>query len=136
MKTKYASILLTLICLLGLSVAAKAQIRDRVVVTLPFEFVVGGQMLPAGKYILSSFSDDPFNGLILSNVQDHISVIVRPVEIGNARAEKVSVDFEQVGEQHVLTQVHRHSRLRIHCKLKFSETFSQLATLILGTKRF
>src|SRR5271169_6542417 len=105
MKTKYASILLTLICLLGLSVAAKAQIRDRVVVTLPFEVVVGGQMLPAGKYILSSFSDDPFNGLILSNVQDHISVIVRPVEIENAHAEKVSVDFERVGEQHVLTQV-------------------------------
>ncbi len=39
MKKKYASILLTLICLLGLGVTAAAQGRGEIVVTLPFEFV-------------------------------------------------------------------------------------------------
>ena len=55
MKKKYARILLTLVGLLGLGVAAKAQIRGEIVVTLPFEFVVSGKTLPAGTYTLSRF---------------------------------------------------------------------------------
>ena len=42
MKKKYASILFTFICLLGVGVAAQAQIRGEIVVTLPFEFVQDG----------------------------------------------------------------------------------------------
>jgi hypothetical protein len=105
MKAKYASILLTLLCVLGLSVTTKAQIRDRVVVTMPFAFTVDGQTFPAGKYILSSYSTNRFNGLILSNLENHTSVIVHPVEVEGANAEKVGVSFEQVGEQHVLSQI-------------------------------
>jgi len=47
MKKKYASILAAIICFLALGVAAKAQIRGEIVVTLPFEFVVSGKTLPA-----------------------------------------------------------------------------------------
>ncbi len=55
MNKMYACILLTLVGLLGLGVAAKAQIRGQIVVTLPFEFVVSGKTLPAGTYTLSRF---------------------------------------------------------------------------------
>jgi hypothetical protein len=54
MNKIYACILLTLVGLLGLGVAAKAQIRGEIVVTLPpFEFVVSGKTLPSGPYTLA-----------------------------------------------------------------------------------
>jgi len=105
MKKKYASILLTLTCLLGLGVAAKAQIRGEIIVTLPFEFVVGGKTLPAGTYTLSRFSDDKFEGLILSSYENRTSVFVHPIEIESAHADKPSVSFERVREQHFLSRI-------------------------------
>jgi hypothetical protein len=121
MKKKYASILLTLICVLGLGVATKAQTRgqivetqpfdlmvsgpDQIVVTLPFEFVVSGKTLPAGKYTVIRFSDDKSDGLILSSYENRTSVIVHPIEIESARADKPNVSFERVGEQHFLSRI-------------------------------
>ena len=121
MKKRYASILFTLICALGLGVAAKAQTRgqiietqpfdlvvsgrDQIVVTLPFEFVVSGKTLPAGKYRIIRFSDDKSDGLILSSYENRTSVIVHPIEIESARADKPNVSFERVGEQHFLSRI-------------------------------
>jgi hypothetical protein len=105
MRKKYASLLLTLICLLGLGAAAKAQIRSEIVVTLPFEFVVSGKTLPAGTYTVSRFADDKFDGLILSSHENRTSVFVHPVEIENTSADKPQVSFERVGEQHFLTRI-------------------------------
>src|SRR6201984_1853791 len=78
------SVLLALICLLGLRGAAKAGIRGQIRVTLPFEFVVDGETLPAGTYTLSTFSDDKFDGLILSDRDHRVSVFVHPIEIEGA----------------------------------------------------
>jgi len=102
---KYASLLLTLICLLGLGSVANAQIRGEIVVKLPFEFVVSGKTLPAGTYTISRFSDDKFDGVILSNHESHTSVFVHPVEIEEASADKPEVSFERVGEQHFLAKI-------------------------------
>jgi len=105
MKKKCANILLTLICLLGLGVAAEAQIRGEIIVTLPFEFVVSGKTLPAGTYTLSRFSDDKFDELILSSHENRTSVFVHPIEIESAHGGKPNVSFERVGEQHFLTRI-------------------------------
>ena len=105
MKMKFASVLLTLICLLGLSATAKADIRGQIRVTLPFEFVVDGKTLPAGTYTLSTFSDDKFAGLILSNLDHRIGVFVHPVEIEGASADKPQVSFRRVGGQLFLTRI-------------------------------
>src|SRR6201981_3071736 len=105
MKMKFASVLLTLICLLGLSAAARAYIRGQIRVTLPFEFVVDGEKFPAGTYTLSTFSDDKFDGLILSNHDHRISVFVHPVEIEGASADKPQVSFRRVGGQLFLTRI-------------------------------
>ena len=105
MKKKYASILFTLICLLGVGVAAQAQIRGEIAVTLPFEFVVSGKTLPAGTYTVSRFSDDKFDGVILSNREGGKSVFVHPTEVENTSADKPQVSFERVGEQHFLTRI-------------------------------
>jgi hypothetical protein len=105
MKMKFASVLLTLIYLLGLSAAAKAEIRGQIRVTLPFEFVVDGEKLPAGTYTLSTFSNDKFDGLVLSNHDHRISVFVHPVEIEGASADKPQVSFRRVGDQLFLTRI-------------------------------
>jgi hypothetical protein len=105
MKMKFASVLLTLICLLGLSAAARADIRGQIRVMLPFEFVVDGETLPAGTYTLSSFTDDKSDGLILSNQDHRVSVFVHPVEIESASADKPQVSFRRVGGQLFLTRI-------------------------------
>jgi hypothetical protein len=102
---KYASILFTLICLLGVGVAAQAQIRGEIVVTLPFEFVVSGKTLPAGTYTVSRFSDDKNDGVILTNRESGKSVFVHPSETEDASADKPQVSFERVGEQHFLSRI-------------------------------
>ena len=104
MKRKYASILLTLIGVLGLGVAAQAQ-TGKVVVDLPFEFVASGKTLPAGTYTLSPVSDNAVDGLILSSYENHISLIVRPIETEKVAAEKPTVSFQQVGEQRFLNRI-------------------------------
>ena len=73
--------------------------------TLPFEFVVDGKTLPAGTYTLSTFSDDKFAGLILSNLDHRIGVFVHPVEIEGASADKPQVSFRRVGGQLFLTRI-------------------------------
>jgi len=102
---KYASILFTLICLLGVGVAAQAQIRSEIVVTLPFEFVISGKTLPAGTYTVSRFSDDKNGGVILSNRETGKSVFVHSIETEDIYAEKPQVSFERVGELHFLTRI-------------------------------
>ena len=64
---KYARILVATTFLLGLSVAAKAESRAVLVVTLPFEVVVSGKILPAGTYTASRLSDNGLDGLMLTS---------------------------------------------------------------------
>ena len=103
MKKKFASILLTLTCLLGLGVAARATTQAEIVVTLPFEFVVSGKTLPAGTYKVRQIFDDKLEGLLLSN--DHTSVFVYPITVGSASSDKPQVSFGRVGEQRFLSSI-------------------------------
>jgi hypothetical protein len=102
---RYASILLTIVFVLGLGVTAKAEIRNEIVVTLPFAFVVSGKTLPAGTYRVSRFSDDKDTGLLFSSRENRTGVFVHALEIENARVGGPSVSFEQIGGQHFLTRI-------------------------------
>lgn len=53
MKKSYFAAVLTLTCVLGIGINARAQDVDGVVVTVPFEFVAGGATLPPGEYKIS-----------------------------------------------------------------------------------
>ena len=102
---KYARFLVAITVLVGLSVAAKAETRAEIVVTLPFEFAVGGKTLPAGTYTVSRLSDEKFDGLILTSYDKHTSVFVRPSEIESASPDKPQVSFQRVGDQHFLSTI-------------------------------
>jgi hypothetical protein len=105
MKMRFASILLTLIGILAMGAAAQAQSGRKIIVNLPFDFVAGGQTLPAGNYTLIPVSDYDADGLILSSYDNHVSVIVHPIEIEKASAAKSNVSFQRVGEQHFLNRI-------------------------------
>jgi hypothetical protein len=104
-KMSYLKILVAAVGILGLGLAAKAELRTEIVVTLPFEFVASGQTLPAGTYTVSRFSDDKYDGLILNNYDAHTSVIVRANEIEGVAVDKPEVTFEQAGERHYLSAI-------------------------------
>ena len=65
MKKLFSAVVLTLTCLLGFGISARAQDLDKVVVNVPFEFVAGGQILPAGGYNVSRVSDQAFPALVI-----------------------------------------------------------------------
>ena len=102
---KYARIIVAVTFLLGLSVAANAEIRPEVVVELPFEFVASGITFPAGAYTVKRFSQQPFDTLILTSNDRSTSVFVRPVEMEQASDDKPRVSFRKVGEQRFLSTI-------------------------------
>jgi hypothetical protein len=104
-KLKYVRMLVAVIGLLGVGAAADAEDRSEMVVALPFDFVVSGKTLPAGTYTVSRVSDDRYDGLILSSYGRHASVLVRPIEIEGASADKPQVSFERAREQHFLSTI-------------------------------
>jgi hypothetical protein len=102
---KYARCLVAITFLCGLGVAAKAETRAEIAVTLPFEFVAGGKTIPAGTYTVSRLSGEKLDGLVLTSYDKHISVFVRPNEIESATPDKPKVSFQRVGDQNFLSSV-------------------------------
>ncbi len=102
---KYARVLVAITFLLGISVAANAEIQPQIAVTLPFDFVVNGKTLPAGAYTVKRFSQQPFDVLMLTSDNTGSTVFVSPTEMEGASNEKPKVSFHKVGEQHFLSAI-------------------------------
>jgi hypothetical protein len=103
MKKSYLSVVLTLTCLLGLGISARAQDTSRVVVTVPFEFVAGGETLPAGTYTLGRVSPASQRGLVIRS--DDQSAFLLPIVVDDAPAEQAKLGFTQVGDKYVLSRI-------------------------------
>ena len=101
----YARILTAVVFSLGLSGAARAATQDDIVVKLPFKFVVGGKMLPAGTYTVRHVSDETAGPLILTNRDNGSSVLVLPYVSDHASVDKPQVSFRQVGEEQFLSAI-------------------------------
>ena len=97
---KYSLIVGLLAGIAGSSLSLRAQ-EAKIIVTIPFEFVVGAQTLPSGTYTVSTASAVASAPLLLSN-RDH-SVFLLPTFDGVGSG--IAVSFDQVGEGHVLSQI-------------------------------
>jgi hypothetical protein len=102
---QYARILVAVILLSWLGVAAQAESRTELVVTLPFEFVASGKTFPAGTYTADRLTDEGRGGLRLTNRATGASVFVLPDEVESASANKPKVSFKHVGNQHFLSAI-------------------------------
>ena len=105
MRKHCLRILIVLFSCAGLGIAARAQVRDQVAVTIPFEFVVGGKTLPAGTYKVNRVSDTNRRTLILHSFENHSSVLVVPSQVEDGSTDKVYVSFERVGGQYFLSKI-------------------------------
>jgi hypothetical protein len=105
---RYVRLLGAITFLFGLGVAAKAETRAEIVVTLPFGFVVGGKTLPAGTYTVSRWSGDNFGSLMLTSRDNRASVFLLPSGIESASADKPQVSFQQVGDSTSSARFRQH----------------------------
>jgi hypothetical protein len=106
MKKEYVAVLFTLICVLGLGLGARAQEDDTVVAKVPYDFVVRGQVLPAGTYRVSrAYSHNGSRELQISNYETGASVFVIPTVFDNAQTEHTLLNFEHAGDKYFLNAI-------------------------------
>ena len=103
MKKSYLTAVLTLTCLLGLGISARAQDAEGVRVNVPFEFVAGGTTLPAGTYTVARVS--PGTSQILSIRSYNDGVMFLPIEFDGAATGQAKLDFEHVGDKYFLSGI-------------------------------
>jgi hypothetical protein len=102
MNKSYLTVVLTLACLFGLGINAHAQDAE-VSVKVPFEFVAGGQILPAGKYIVGRVAADPHSGITIRSY-DNVALML-PMVVDGTPAEQPKLSFEHVGGEYFLSKV-------------------------------
>jgi hypothetical protein len=110
MNKSYLAVIFTLTSLLGLGISARAQELDKIAVKVPFEFVAGGQTLPAGTYSVSrASSGDPRSLVIRSNDN---SVFLLPsyfdgdqVSVNGGSGDHAQLGFKHVGDKYFLSEV-------------------------------
>jgi hypothetical protein len=103
MRKSYLTAVLTLTCLLGMGISARAQDREGVRVNIPFEFVAGGTTLPAGTYSIGRLSIlDLHSGITISGYGN--SAFVLPITVAGTPAEQPKLSFEHVGDKYFLSE--------------------------------
>ena len=106
MKKQYLTVLFTLICVLGLGLGAQAQEEDTVLAKIPYDFVVAGQVLPAGTYRVSRI-DTPgsLRTLEISSYERRASALLIPTVFDDFQTGHAQLNFEHVGNKYFLSAI-------------------------------
>jgi hypothetical protein len=102
MKKSYLTAVLTLTCLLGVGISARAQDAEGVRVKVPFEFVAGGTTLPAGTYTVGRLSVNTHPVIAVSGYDNGAFVV--PIAVGGAPGGQPKLSFEHVGDKYFLSE--------------------------------
>ncbi|MGA9510152.1 MAG: hypothetical protein WBV55_16155 [Candidatus Sulfotelmatobacter sp.] len=105
MKKQYFAVLSTLICVLGLGLGARAQGgEDTVLGKVPYDFVVRGQVLPAGTYRVSRI-DTSSRTLEISSTEAGASAFLIPTFFDDTQTGHAQFSFEHVGNMYFLSAI-------------------------------
>ncbi|MGA7926585.1 MAG: hypothetical protein WCA20_11340 [Candidatus Sulfotelmatobacter sp.] len=105
MKKQYFAVLSTLICVLGFGLGARAQGgEDTVLAKVPYDFVVRGQVLPAGTYRVSRI-DTSSRTLEMSSSETGASAFFIPTFFDDAQTGHAQFSFEHVGDKYFLSAI-------------------------------
>ena len=85
-----------------LGIAQSARADEEVVARVPFDFIVGGQRLPAGKYVVTQ--NRALVSIASADRRHFAFVLMNPMSTGEAWTAPRLV-FERIGEDHFLSQV-------------------------------
>jgi hypothetical protein len=106
MKKQYVTVLFTLICVVALGLGARAEEQDTVVTKVPFDFVAGGKVLPAGMYKVSRVH--PYTGsreLEITSYETRASVFVIPTVFDDVQSGNAQLNFEHLGGKYFLNAI-------------------------------
>ena len=104
MRKFYVAALLTITCLLGLGVTARAQDVDGVVVNVPFDFVAGGANLSAGEYRINRVSSSLNRGLVIQSYSNGGAFLL-PIVFEGVPADQAALTFEHIGNRYFLSKI-------------------------------
>jgi hypothetical protein len=105
MKKKYLTILFTLICVLGIALGAHAQ-EDTVVANVPFDFLAGGKVLPAGTYKVSHVDNITGSRILeISSSETGAGSFLMAAVFDGVQSGAAQLNFEQVGDKYFLKGV-------------------------------
>ena len=93
----------------ALSIPAKAQAVDQLVVKIPFEFVAAGRTFPAGEYKISRLSDQSPRTLVLTSLQNRGDNVMLRAETEETSLGEPKLGFITVGDEHVLSRIQTDS---------------------------
>jgi hypothetical protein len=106
MERQYSTVLFTLICICALALGAHAQAKRVVVAKVPYNFVVGGQMLPAGTYDVRRASVIAGPGeLEISRSESGASTLLIPTFFDDFRTAHAQLTFEHAGDKYFLSRI-------------------------------
>jgi hypothetical protein len=99
-------IVLTLMAAAGMSIAgvSPARAEEKVIAQVPFDFVVGGLTMPAGRYIVTE-TDDPALVSIANENRHDFTFVLTIADGSNERVSEPELVFEQVGGQRFLARI-------------------------------
>ena len=99
----YLTAILTLSSLFGFGVSASAQ--DEAVVSVPFEFVIGGATLSAGRYSVSRLDPAAHRGLFLRSYNKQETFVLPLAFDETTSGRQPTLSFEHVGGKYFLSEV-------------------------------
>jgi len=112
---QYSKTLVAIILLFGLAGAVKAEAETADIVTVPFEFVVGAKVLPAGTYTVRNLSADKSSTLVISSRDQGTSMFVLPYVSDSVVTDKPELSFNKVGDRYFLSRIQTEATVyRIH----------------------
>jgi len=104
MKKQYVTVLFTLICVVGLGLRARAQEEGTIITKVPFDFVAGGKVLPAGTYRVSRVNTGS-RELEISSYETRAEVFLIPRVFADVQSGRAQLNFEHVGDQYFLSTI-------------------------------
>jgi hypothetical protein len=105
MKRNFFRLVVVSLFAVGFGAAAQAQEPDRLVVNIPYDFVVSGKTLPAGKYDVKRNSESESHILSISNAENRVYIVTLPVDVNYLGQFRPVVTLRRIGDQNFLTKI-------------------------------
>ena len=102
---KQLAVLFTLISVLGLGIAARAEDEGTVVATVPYDFVAGGAELPAGTYTISRVNTFGAPELLVRSSETGAGGYIIPTAFSQVAAQNTQISLQSVGGKYFLNKI-------------------------------
>ena len=113
MKTTVKSAFFLIVAAVAVAVGrpsvARAEGEGLVTAKIPFDFIVGDTLLPAGNYMISETSSGPTVLMVESTDGTRVSLVSTiPTISTDGSVAQPDVQFEKLGKEHFLSRVDLH----------------------------